>query len=386
MKIHVLLRCALLAAASLANYSFADEAPPVSSGPGYTYRHETVSEVPWSIHILKVDRSHHDLQLQTVLAKGATIGVNSLPEQVRLMPADFGRPIAAINGDFYNNNSPYQGDPKGLQIMRNELVSAPNDWTCIWVNEHGEPSMGKVTSMFSVTWPNGTNTKLGLNERRLPSAAVLYTPAIGASTRTSGGREFILEELASTPLPLRVGKDYTFRVKEVSSSGNSRVSSNALVLSIGATLSRSIPKIEPNATLTISTATSPSITGAISAISGGPALIREKKAVYNSSELRHPRAAVGWNQTHIYFVEVDGRQPDLSLGMTYKELGSYMLKLGCDEALNLDGGGSATLWILGQVMNSPSLGRDRSVANALVLVQAPKAVPAPRAETSNKPD
>jgi hypothetical protein len=348
--------------------SFAAEAPP-HSGSGYTYRHETVSEVPWSIHILTIDRSNHDLQLQTVLANGKTIGLNSLHNQVRLMPAEFGKPIAAINGDFYNNLLPYQGDPKGIQIMNGELVSAPNEWTCMWVSENGELSMGKLDSAFSVTWPNGATSKLGLNERCLPSAAVLYTSVVGPATRTRGGLELTLEELASTPLPLHVGHDYTFRVAGVSSSGNSQISSNKLVLGIGQTLARTLPKFQPGATIKISTATTPSIAGAVTAISGGPSLVHEKKVVYNHSELRHPRTAVGWNATNLFFVEVDGRQPDLSVGMTYNEIANYMLKLGCDEAMNLDGGGSATLWILGQVMNSPSQGHERSVANALVLVQ-----------------
>jgi exopolysaccharide biosynthesis protein len=68
-------------------------------------------------------------------------------------------------------------------------------------------------------------------------------------------------------------------------------------------------------------------------------------------------------------VEVDGRQPRLSVGMTYGELAAYMVKLGCQEAMNLDGGGSATFWVYGQVMNSPSEGRDRGMANGLVLIQ-----------------
>jgi hypothetical protein len=363
-KLGVLLLAALRA-------TFAAEAPS-RSGTGYAYRHETVVEMPWSIHILKIDRSNHDLQLQTVMGNGNSIGVNSLHEQVRLMPPDAGKPIAAINGDFYNNTLPYRGDPKGLQIMRGEVVSAPNEWTCLWANENGDLSMGKLQSMFSVAWPNGATSKLGLNERRLPGAAVLYTPAVGESTRTSGGREFVLEELASTPLPVKIGQDYTFRVKQVNNSGNSPVKTNSLVLSVGPSLSRSLPKIEAGSTIKISTATAPSIAGATTAISGGPALVHDKKLVYNHSELRHPRTAVGWNDTNLFFVEVDGRQPDLSVGMTYNEVANYMIKLGCVEALNLDGGGSATLWILGQVMNSPSQGFERSVANSLVLVQSPK--------------
>jgi hypothetical protein len=69
---------------------------------------------------------------------------------------------------------------------------------------------------------------------------------------------------------------------------------------------------------------------------------------------RHPRTAIGWNQDHVFLVQVDGRQSGLSVGMTFPELAKYFLKLGCRDAINLDGGGSATMWVLGQVMNSPS--------------------------------
>jgi exopolysaccharide biosynthesis protein len=50
-----------------------------------------------------------------------------------------------------------------------------------------------------------------------------------------------------------------------------------------------------------------------------------------------------------------------------------MLELGCEEAINLDGGGSAAMWVLGQVVNSPSEGRPRPGANALVVLRRPTA-------------
>ena len=87
--------------------------------------------------------------------------------------------------------------------------------------------------------------------------------------------------------------------------------------------------------------------------------------------LRHPRSAIGWNKDYFFMVEVDGRQRK-SLGMTFPELAEYMLKLGCEEAMNLDGGGSATLWVDGEVVNSPSRGRERPAANALALLKKPK--------------
>ena len=58
--------------------------------------------------------------------------------------------------------------------------------------------------------------------------------------------------------------------------------------------------------------------------------------------------------------------------MTFPELADYMAKLGCDEALNLDGGGSATFWLYGQVVNSPSEGHERETANGLVVVRKNK--------------
>jgi exopolysaccharide biosynthesis protein len=55
--------------------------------------------------------------------------------------------------------------------------------------------------------------------------------------------------------------------------------------------------------------------------------------------------------------------------MTFSELATYMLSKGCDEAINLDGGGSATLWVYGHVMNNPSEGKERPAANALLVVR-----------------
>ena len=99
-------------------------------------------------------------------------------------------------------------------------------------------------------------------------------------------------------------------------------------------------------------------------------MVRDGKAMtWSGLRMRHPRTAVGWDKHHLYLVEVDGRQSDLSVGMTFPELAAYMAKLGCEQAMNLDGGGSATLWVFGQVMNSPSEGRERPGANALVVLR-----------------
>ena len=86
---------------------------------------------------------------------------------------------------------------------------------------------------------------------------------------------------------------------------------------------------------------------------------------------RHPRTSVGFNEdsTQFFMFVVDGRQPELSVGMSYKELGDYMKSWGVYQGLNLDGGGSSTMVVRGVIVNSPSdIGGERSVANSLLLI------------------
>lgn len=77
---------------------------------------------------------------------------------------------------------------------------------------------------------------------------------------------------------------------------------------------------------------------------------------------------VAWNRRHLFFVVVDGRQPKLSIGMTYPEMAALARQYGCTDAAELDGGGSATLWASGKILNSPSDGQPRRIANALILL------------------
>jgi hypothetical protein len=211
-----------------------------------------------------------------------------------------------------------------------------------------------------------------LNERRSDGDAVLYTSAIGPSTRTGRGRDLILERDGENPwLPLRVGETLTARVREVRDGADAPVAADTLVLSLGPQLAERA--IARGAIVKISTATVPDLKGVQTAIGGGPTLVRNRQAFdWKPPQPRHPRTAIGWNQTHFFFVQVDGRQRGLSAGMTFPELADYLLKLGCTEAMNLDGGGSSTIWVMGQVMNSPCYGHERDMANALVLVKKDK--------------
>ena len=84
---------------------------------------------------------------------------------------------------------------------------------------------------------------------------------------------------------------------------------------------------------------------------------------------RHPRTMIGEDGQSIWLITIDGRQPALSLGMTFTELQGLAKRLGLRSALNLDGGGSTTMVVKGAVVNHPSdAAGPRQVSDAIVVL------------------
>ena len=120
------------------------------------------------------------------------------------------------------------------------------------------------------------------------------------------------------------------------------------------------------------------------ALAGGPVLVDEGNPLQYGPDSegwesfydkRHPRSLVGKDADGgVWLVVVDGRFPGEAEGMTIAELTALAERLGLVEALNLDGGGSSTLWVLPEgVISHPSDNRifdhegQRIVPNAIVV-------------------
>ncbi len=346
---------------------------------GVEYFHKQVSSVPWSIHVLRVERGRRHLGMVSTVPDGKRLGLTKLSEQMPFIPAEFGKAVAAINGDFFSwRVGPYQGDPAGLQIMNGELVSGPHSLevvshpsqsAAVWVDGRGRLHTDEVRSRFQIVWPDGSLTPFGLNEERDEDEIVLYTRIAGVSTRTTNGVELVLERAGKGPwLPLRPGEIYNCRVVEISGP-NTPVKSNQLVLSIGTKAKKYLAPLSSGIELTLSTAMSCDIKGAFTAMGGGPVLVQGGKDRKLPDPIRHPRAAVGWNDKYLYFVVVDGRREGVSDGMSHAELAREMISWGCSDAMNLDGGASAMLWIHGEIKNQPSENRERPNANSLFIME-----------------
>lgn len=105
-------------------------------------------------------------------------------------------------------------------------------------------------------------------------------------------------------------------------------------------------------------------------LQAGPLLIRDGETVYRDgvdsegfsaadgqfdsdiTEGRHPRAAIGVADGEVIALVADGRSDD-DAGLTLGELATAMADLGAIAAMNLDGGGSASLVCDGRLRNRP---------------------------------
>ncbi|WGL60284.1 phosphodiester glycosidase family protein [Pigmentibacter sp. JX0631] len=65
----------------------------------------------------------------------------------------------------------------------------------------------------------------------------------------------------------------------------------------------------------------------------------------------HPRAALCIKNNNWNLYVIDGRQPNISKGMTMYELAHYLKDEGCNHAINFDGGASAAITFRGFKMN-----------------------------------
>lgn len=114
--------------------------------------------------------------------------------------------------------------------------------------------------------------------------------------------------------------------------------------------------------------------GARHVYSFGPLLMENGYPIPDFSNIsalwiRHPRCGIGYIEPYHYiFIVVDGRRQGYSIGMTLDEFAAEFYKYGCTSAYNLDGGGTATMIFMGELVNRPQgFTRERHISDAVVV-------------------
>ena len=87
------------------------------------------------------------------------------------------------------------------------------------------------------------------------------------------------------------------------------------------------------------------------------------------AKTKHPRTIIGqYANDDLIVIVVDGRQGEYSAGITLERLQDKLLELGVKDAYNLDGGGSTAMYFNGKILNKPSDGNERPVANNFIVL------------------
>ncbi|TAK17151.1 MAG: phosphodiester glycosidase family protein [Acidobacteria bacterium] len=330
---------------------------------------------PTAVYLLKLDPKR--VALDSVHAKDRIMGL----ETVDAIAASH-KAIAAVNAGFFNTRN---GDPATVLKISGELVSdATQTRGVVIINS---PASGQTTLGFDQL---GAKQELrfkaggkdvvvpidGVDTTRAIGKLMLYSPLYGPESDTAPtGTEWIV---SGSPL----------RVQDVrSNAGHSLIPRDGFVLSFGGVeLPVPLDQLRPRVQVSLRTnwvslnGVSASELDAAEHIVNGAGLLRRQGRVLTDwtaeslsgpafTETRHPRTLIGVDDKgFIWLAAIDGRQPDRAVGMNFAELQRLCDRLHLTDALNLDGGGSTSMVVKGEIRNKPSDATGpRPVSDALVV-------------------
>jgi len=368
-----------------------DEVPP-ALGPGRDVapgvRHYTLSDpalldppAPIAINLLRLDLSVVDLT--TDLALGDRQGRGTVLSAARRRQA-----IAAINAGYFSLQN---GDPVGPLRVDGELVSdgtLGRGAAALVRDARGRPSWlfdRASVSVALVLDKGGSSIAVdGVDTTRAIGALMVYTPRYGPHSDTAPtGIEWVLQHG-----PGAAGSTYVVAERRWHA-GRTPIPPGGVVASYGGLLPPPpLDKLGAGEKVTLRETWTPTSREdeerwrtAADVVSGAGLLRRAGADVrdWQPEHLaltffgRHPRTMFGVDRVgFVWLVTVDGRQPDFSAGMTLLELQAFARRLGLTDALNLDGGGSTTMVIAGNIVNHPSDPTGpRTVSDVLLVMPRP---------------
>ncbi len=342
--------------------------------PGVSYESSVqfTNHGPVALHVVRGPRPTGLYRLRPVLSNETVLGrerVSSMQRRLSSQATSVG-----VNGDYF---SLADGRPSGLLVRDGVLVTPPNPTrSSAGVMLDGTLDIRKIG--FRGNWRGlGARRSLtAINKAPARNSSALFTSDWGGMTPSLDGNSYIVV-LSPFP-PAAPGVDIIATVTRAQRGvrvGGIPVGS-AVLVARGTAATKLEAEAPVGAILTIKVALVPDWAEVSDAIGGGPLLVRNGKPIFNAQETfktsqlspRGPRTAVGQAADgSVLLVATDGRQKGYSVGMTNYELAQTLVRLGAVRGMALDGGGSSTLAFDGAVLNRPSDGRERSVANSLML-------------------
>ena len=330
--------------------------------PGLKYRQWDQKDARGTIraYLLTANLKKKGLSLQYA----APAQVAARDELSDMLASD--KAIAGVNGDFFDISD--TAAPLGVGAEQGQVLHGQSEG--LWLNSfiltaNGTPKIGEHPVTASV--PDLPDLDItGVNAPWVvPDGIGLYTaqwgPAPGYSVtdaaRHKDVRQVVIQHGTVVSNSVDVDSGTKIEGKMLIGRGN------------GASRLFHLLPVGTKVTVDVQAKSRPQL-----AIGGSVVLLHHGRIMTNDDGELHPRTAIGIDRDtgSILLLVIDGRQ-SFSRGYTLLELARLLKKLGADEALNFDGGGSSTMVTRRPsgrttVANSPSDGHQRQVANGLELV------------------
>lgn len=387
--------------------------------PGISYRCLYVKEGPWVVHVVSIDIAARRYAIEGARAQAAMFGRERVTDMVQRFRTPSDTPLVAINADFFSlqtgeveNNTVIRGDwVKGVVITDSPHDEFDNAHTQFAVDDRGRPLIGRFELHGEARAGERRERLIGINYRPpRDSGLVLYTPWFGTRTPRDSARvprptlvrqptSAERQEDSARALSLAAARGatelsldretsvagetiYRVRPSVLAQGGGTAIPASGAVLSATGSAAAFVTRLARDGgtvRITAQLGTHPSPPRTV--VGGWPRLIVHGVNVGahadslegtfpRFSAARHPRSAVAMTRdsSTLMLVVVDGRRT-WSVGMSLAELADQLIALGAFQAMNLDGGGSSTLWVRGTIVNYPSDPTgERPVGNALMIV------------------
>lgn len=340
--------------------------------PGVKYTQIKDVKGPYRIHIVSIKLSKAST-LDAVLANDTLPGLERTSDMAHRSHA-----LVAINGDYAQSS----GRPTHTFAVDGDLSQTPLMWGRNFSVDRSE-SQAYIGHPQTRAWMYEPDNDLELDIERV-NAGAPSANELALFTSAGGGEEMPPEDACSARLMQTTattprgndGVEADFEVDQVLCGPNRLWLKGGAVVSTPAEGKRvtEITSLLPGDV--VSMGWTLGWKGVLDTVGGNPTMIEDGRIIdanvsgAGSFFVRHPRTGVGSTADgRVLFVTVDGRQPGYSIGMTLERFARLFKDLGARWALNLDGGGSTTMVIKGEVKNRPSDGGERAVSSALVLLR-----------------
>ncbi len=377
-------------------------------GPGTTQTHLTLQSPTSKLQVfyLTVDKTTPGVTMRSVCATDKVAGNETTSTMAKRKSGNGLLYFAGTNGDFYStsgrasNGNSIIGTPTGANIVDGEVYRSINNneetkTQQFLVDTSGMAYVGHMDTYKGIATIGGKTARFrGVNVNSRSDAITLYTSRFYGVTNQGAS---YADQCAEVTAKLVEGEKFQAGGKfklEVTSTANSTgetiIPADGFVIhgrgtnATGANTSAIdfVNALQPGDIVEFDNYTTINGTQVYpyTVISGNPKIlgggeVLDTEANRSDASTNHPRTGIGHSVTgdSIIMMVVDGRTT-FSAGVRTSVLGSIMKYAKAYEAVNIDGGGSSTLYTSGLgIRNNCSDGNERSVGNAIfAVVEAPE--------------